>query len=204
MLCDAARRATLPAPRVESIVDCTLGWTSPVGMIPAPCVRAMAPPNARLPTFETNSWSGPAAILGGLGLVLWRPRLLVFVDALGIAHDAEDTGARVSRRKGRLGVRSGAIYPRLAGCVTSATGNQRRASVLEILGAWLHVWTPPRDVEIPPVPWRKLAIWAGVGAVVLGVALAVMIPRINEGKDERAAAEPPPSRRARTRPTASA
>ena len=43
-------------------------------------------------------------------------------------------------------------------------GNQRRASVLEIVGVWLHVWTAPRDVEIPPVPWRKLAIWTGVGA----------------------------------------
>jgi hypothetical protein len=38
------------------------------------------------------------------------------------------------------------------------------------------------------VPWRKLAIWTGVGVVVLGVALAIMIPRINEGKSERAAA----------------
>jgi hypothetical protein len=71
--------------------------------------------------------------------------------------------------------------------VQSATGNQRRASIFEIVGAWLHVWTPPRDVEIPPVPWRKVAIWAGVGVVVLGAALAVMIPRINEGKEQRAA-----------------
>jgi len=66
-------------------------------------------------------------------------------------------------------------------------GNQRRASALEILGVWLHVWTAPRDVEVPPIPWRKLAIWTGVGALVLGIALAIMIPRINEGKSERAA-----------------
>lgn len=66
-------------------------------------------------------------------------------------------------------------------------GNQRRASILEIVGVWLHVWTAPRDVVIPPVPWRKLAISAGVTAVVIGVALAVMIPRINEGKENRAA-----------------
>jgi len=64
-------------------------------------------------------------------------------------------------------------------------GNQRRASVLEILGVWLHVWTAPRDVVVPPVPWRKVAIWTGVCALVLGVALAVMIPRINDGKAER-------------------
>lgn len=68
-----------------------------------------------------------------------------------------------------------------------SAGNQRRATVFEIVGAWLHVWTAPRDVEIPPIPWRKLALWAGAGAVVLGVALAIMIPRINEGKEERAA-----------------
>jgi hypothetical protein len=67
-------------------------------------------------------------------------------------------------------------------------GNQRRASILEIVGVWLHVWTAPRDVEVPPIPWRKLAIWTGVSAVVLAVALAIMIPRINEGKSERAAA----------------
>src|SRR5215213_7870750 len=64
-------------------------------------------------------------------------------------------------------------------------GNQRRASILEILGVWLHVWTAPRDVEIPPIPWRRLAIWTGIGAVAVGIALAIMIPRINDGKAER-------------------
>jgi hypothetical protein len=72
--------------------------------------------------------------------------------------------------------------------VEGTAGKQRRASVLEILGVWLHVWTAPRDVEVPPVPWRKLALWGAAGAVVLGIALAIMIPRINEGKSERAAA----------------
>jgi hypothetical protein len=66
---------------------------------------------------------------------------------------------------------------------------QRRASILEIIGAWLHIWTPPRDAYVPPVPWRKLAIGAGIGAVVLGAVLAVMVPRINEGKESRAAIE---------------
>jgi hypothetical protein len=66
-------------------------------------------------------------------------------------------------------------------------GNRRRASILEILGVWLHVWTAPRDVEIPPVPWRKVAIWGGVGALIVAIALAVMIPRINDGKADRAA-----------------
>src|SRR6201991_1320381 len=67
-------------------------------------------------------------------------------------------------------------------------GNQRRASILEIVGVWLHLWTAPRDVAGPPVPWRKLAIWTGVGVIVLGAALAVLIPRINESKQERSAA----------------
>jgi hypothetical protein len=76
-------------------------------------------------------------------------------------------------------------------------GNQRRASIPEILGVWLHVWTAPRDVEVPPIPWRKVAIWSGVAAVVLGIVLAVMIPRINEGKSERAAAAAAEQARAR-------
>ena len=37
-----------------------------------------------------------------------------------------------------------------------------------------------------PVPWRKLAIAAAAGVIVLGVALAVMIPRIDAGKERRA------------------
>jgi hypothetical protein len=68
-------------------------------------------------------------------------------------------------------------------------GNQRRASVIEILGVWLHIWTAPRDVEVPPVPWRKVAILTGVGALVVGIALAVMIPRISDSKAERARAD---------------
>jgi hypothetical protein len=47
---------------------------------------------------------------------------------------------------------------------------QRKLSRWEVLGAWLHVWTPPRDVEVPPIPWRAV----GVGAVVLAV-LAVLV-----------------------------
>ncbi len=66
---------------------------------------------------------------------------------------------------------------------------QRRASLFEIVGAWLHIWVPPRDVEIPPVPWRKLAIGTAAGLVVLGIALAILVPRIDAGKERRTAAE---------------
>jgi hypothetical protein len=65
---------------------------------------------------------------------------------------------------------------------------QRRASVLEIVGAWLHIWTPPRDARVPPIPWRKLAIGAGIGALLLGAVLAVTIPRIDDTKERDAAA----------------
>jgi hypothetical protein len=65
----------------------------------------------------------------------------------------------------------------------------RRASVFEIVGAWLHIWVPPRDVEVPPVPWRKLALGTAAGLVLLGVALAVVIPRIDSGKASRARAD---------------
>jgi hypothetical protein len=70
-----------------------------------------------------------------------------------------------------------------------ATGGEmpRRASIFEIVGAWLRLWTPPRDVEIPPVPWKKLAVWTGVAIVAVGAALAVMVPRIDAGKNSRAA-----------------
>jgi hypothetical protein len=65
---------------------------------------------------------------------------------------------------------------------------QRRASVPEIVGAWLHVWTPPRDAVVPDVPWRKLAIYGGAGLVALAAALAVLVPSIVHTKDRRAAA----------------
>jgi hypothetical protein len=61
------------------------------------------------------------------------------------------------------------------------------ASRLEILGAWLHLWTPPRDVHIPPVPWRKVAMGAAALAAA-GVFVALVIaPAIDERKDESAA-----------------
>ncbi len=66
---------------------------------------------------------------------------------------------------------------------------REKANAFEIVGAWLHLWTPPRGVEIPPVPWRKLAIGTGVGALILGIALAIMVPRIDTNKRQTAAAD---------------
>ena len=64
-----------------------------------------------------------------------------------------------------------------------------KASRLETLGAWLGLWTPPRDVEVPPVPWRKVAIGAGVLAVVAVVVALTVVPAIDDAKDDRSAAE---------------
>ena len=64
----------------------------------------------------------------------------------------------------------------------SATRQRERLTRWEILGAWLHVWTPPKGLEVPPIPWRKLALWAAVAAIVIGVAAAIAVPRIDQGK----------------------
>ncbi|MBE2319176.1 hypothetical protein DVA67_024585 [Solirubrobacter sp. CPCC 204708] len=63
----------------------------------------------------------------------------------------------------------------------------QKANPLEILGAWLHIWTPPRGVEIPPVPWRKIAIGSAIGLVVVGIAAAILVPRIDANKEQTAA-----------------
>jgi hypothetical protein len=66
---------------------------------------------------------------------------------------------------------------------------RRRASVPEIVGAWLRIWTPPRDVDVPPVPWRKLAVGAVVLALVCAGAAAAIVPAIDHAKQSRAAQE---------------
>ena len=52
----------------------------------------------------------------------------------------------------------------------------------EIVGAWLQIWTAPKGVEVPAVPWRKLALGAVVGAVVIGAAAAIVVPQVDQGK----------------------
>ena len=51
------------------------------------------------------------------------------------------------------------------------------------------MWTPPRDVVVPPPPWRKIALGALVVLAVAGGAVALIAPEIEEGKEERAEAE---------------
>ncbi|HEV2774146.1 MAG TPA: hypothetical protein VGV90_01000 [Solirubrobacteraceae bacterium] len=64
-----------------------------------------------------------------------------------------------------------------------------RASRWEILGAWLRMWTPPRDVEIPPIPWRAVGLLGvAVAAVVVVIVLAIA-PALDRSKDRVAASE---------------
>ena len=65
----------------------------------------------------------------------------------------------------------------------------RRLGRLEVLGAWLGVWTPPRGAVVPPVPWRAIAAAAAVLAVALLAGAALLVPSIldeRERADERA------------------
>jgi len=68
-----------------------------------------------------------------------------------------------------------------------SSGGQRHASVPETVGAWLRIWTPPRDVVVPDVPVRKLLIGGAIAAVLLGVAAAIIVPRIDSRKERLAA-----------------
>jgi hypothetical protein len=65
----------------------------------------------------------------------------------------------------------------------------------EVLGAWLHVWTPPRGAHVPAIPWRTIGIRTGIAVVVLGIAAAIAIPLIDQGKREGAAREAVASQR---------
>ena len=54
----------------------------------------------------------------------------------------------------------------------------------EILGAWLRLWTPPREAVVPPVPWRKVAVG---GVLVLAVAVVAVVVLLNTESDRTAA-----------------
>ena len=85
------------------------------------------------------------------------------------------------------------------GCQAAAM----RASRWEILGAWLRVWTPPRDVEIPPIPWRAVAL-LGVACVAAVVAVIVLLvaPALDRSKERGAASEQRREAAARRAPSA--
>ena len=61
-----------------------------------------------------------------------------------------------------------------------------RASWWEIVGAWLHIWTPPRGVEIPSPRRAIIAAVVVVAAVTVAVVMLVA-PAIDRAKDRDAA-----------------
>jgi len=61
-----------------------------------------------------------------------------------------------------------------------------KASRWEILGAWLRIWTAPRDVDIPPVPRRALVIVGLLCAAAIVFALTVIVPAIDRSKQRDA------------------
>lgn len=65
----------------------------------------------------------------------------------------------------------------------------RRLGPLQTVGAWLHLWTPPRDVDVPPVPWVGVTAGAVVGIAVIAGAAALISPAIDSGKRRGAEAE---------------
>jgi hypothetical protein len=72
---------------------------------------------------------------------------------------------------------------------TGGEKSRRRASLPETLGAWLRLWTPPRDVEVPRVPVRTLVLGGLAAVLLIGVATAIVAPRIDDAKDRTAAAD---------------
>lgn len=82
-----------------------------------------------------------------------------------------------------------AIATTTPGSRTPSTANsaEPRLTRWETVGAWLHIWTPPKGLEVPPVPWRKLGLWGLVAALVIGAAAAIALPRINDAKRKGAA-----------------
>lgn len=59
------------------------------------------------------------------------------------------------------------------------------------VGAWLRLWTPPRDVAVPPVPRRALDVGAAAVVAAAIAAVAWLGPRIEAAtlSRERLAAE---------------
>jgi hypothetical protein len=69
------------------------------------------------------------------------------------------------------------------------TNDTPKLTRLEVLGAWLGVWTPPRGAVLPPVPWPKVALGAAILAVVAVLVAVLGAPAIDEAKTESAATE---------------
>ena len=113
---------------------------------------------------------------------------------------AATTSQRSTRRCPPASRRASATRPRRWARSSCNGMEQPRASRWEIAGAWLRVWTPPRDVEIPPPPKRALAVAALVlAAGVVGGSSSFAKPAIDRAKERDAARDARGRRRARRR-----
>jgi hypothetical protein len=72
---------------------------------------------------------------------------------------------------------------------TSGPSGQPRATRWEIIGARLRIWTPPRDVEIPPVSRRAVAVSIAALVVAAVAVLTLVAPAIDRSKRRTAAQE---------------
>ena len=77
----------------------------------------------------------------------------------------------------------------MAWCDQRCDALRVKASRWEILGAWLRVWTPPKDVAIPPVPRRATAVVAALCLGAIALTATVIAPAIDRGKQRGAANE---------------
>ena len=59
-----------------------------------------------------------------------------------------------------------------------------RLGPLEVLGAWLGLWTPPREAVVPPVPKRELIAGGALLLALLGAAAAIALPQLAENREE--------------------
>ena len=109
--------------------------------------------------------------------------LLTHTSLVPLFHDRLDSGVDQTIIIGRLVSTVNEPKPNYA----STPSAEPRLSRWEIVGAWLHIWTPPKGVEVPPVPWRKLALAGGASAVVIAGVAALAVPRIDESKRKGAA-----------------
>lgn len=62
-----------------------------------------------------------------------------------------------------------------------------RATRWEILGARLRIWTPPRDVEIPPLSRRAVGLTVAALVVAAVVVATLIAPALDRSKDRTAA-----------------
>jgi hypothetical protein len=57
------------------------------------------------------------------------------------------------------------------------------------VSAWLRLWTPPRGVEVPPVPWVKLAVGGVVALAALVAAFLVVSGEADRSREAEEARE---------------